>query len=76
MNKKTSLLFIAGAGLAAYAIYRYKKLSAEDKAEIKDTLKTHGMEFVNNLVPENVRSKFTNAAASAAESAGKFSKGI
>jgi len=50
MNKNGLLL----AGLAAFAYYKYKKMSPESKKKMVDTLK----EKVNEHIPENIKGLF------------------
>ncbi len=65
MNKNGLLL----AGIAAFAYYKYKKMSPEAKRKMVDTLK----EKVNEHVPANLRKVFDGFTA--APSAPEYGKG-
>jgi hypothetical protein len=44
------------AGLAAYAYYKYSKMSAEEKSNLMSDLKEKGQKLYEQYVPEDVRS--------------------
>ena len=48
-NKKTSALILGG--LAAFAYYKYSKLSPEDKTKLTNTLKEKGKSLVDQFMP-------------------------
>jgi len=50
-TKSTSLLL---AGLAAFAFYKFKKMSPERKNELKEK----GRDLVDKYVPQSVRNQF------------------
>ena len=53
MNAKTLLL----AGLGAFAYYKYKKMTPEEKEKIANSLKETGKKFAENL-PEELKNVF------------------
>ena len=55
-NKK--ILAAAGAGLALFAAYKYSKMSASEKNDLRNSLKEKGKSFADKLVPDNLRTKF------------------
>ena len=54
-NKKIALLLFTG--IAAYAIYRYSKLTDEKKAGIWISLKETGKKIVGNIVPNDIKDR-------------------
>ena len=54
---KGSLLL---AGLAAYAYYKYSKMTPEQKRDITDKLKGQAKKVYDQFVPQNVKDQFTN----------------
>jgi hypothetical protein len=44
------------AGLAAFAYYKYSKMSAEEKSNLMSDLKEKGQKLYEQYVPEDVRS--------------------
>ena len=60
-NKKA--LFLAGAGLAIYAAYKYSKMSAEQRNDLVNSLKDQGRKLADKYVPQDIKDKFTNTAA-------------
>ncbi len=46
-QQKTSAFILAG--VAAYALYKFSKLTSEDKAILADKIKTQGKELLNHL---------------------------
>lgn len=59
-GQKTGALIIAG--LAAFAVYRISKLSAEDKSKLADNIKDKGRQLIDNLNPKNIKEKLSNTA--------------
>ena len=51
----------AGAGLALFAAYKYSKMSASEKNDLRNSLKEKGKSFADKLVPDNLRTKFNKA---------------
>ena len=54
-NKKGGLLL---AGLAAYAYYRYSKLTPEQKKDLTTKIKDQGKKWYDQIVPGNLKSSF------------------
>ena len=50
MSKKALLL----AGIAAFAIYQYKKMTPQQKEDLKDNIKKQGEKILEHL-PEEVK---------------------
>jgi hypothetical protein len=46
------------AGLAAFAYYKYSKMTPEERRSMFDGLKEKGKKLINDYVPENIRDKF------------------
>ena len=59
-GQKTGALLLAG--LAAFAVYKIAKLSAEDKTKLADNIKDKGRQLMDNLNPRNLKEKFAGAA--------------
>ena len=47
--------FLVLAGLAAYAYYKYSKLSPDEKRDLTGSIKEKGKKLFNQYVPENVQ---------------------
>ena len=56
--KKVSFLFLAGA--AAFAYYKYSKLSESEKKAIADKLKSKGKKLYDDYVPGNIKNTVEN----------------
>ena len=54
-TKNGSLLL---AGLAAFAYYKYSKLSAEEKKDLTGTLKQKGQKLYDEYVPDELKKFF------------------
>ena len=54
-NKKTGLIL---AGLAAYAYYKYNKMSEEEKRNLVSGLKEKGQKIYEQYVPTEVKNMF------------------
>jgi hypothetical protein len=52
-HKISDILVIAG--IAAFAYYKYSKLSAEEKNKIVEDLKETGRNIVNELIPKEIK---------------------
>ncbi len=59
MAKKGALIV---AGLAAYAYYRYNKMTPQEKENMKSTLKKQGQKIVDSL-PAELKNIFNPEAA-------------
>ena len=46
------------AGLAAFAYYKYSKLSPEQKQDLSGTIKEKGKQVYDKFVPQSVRDMF------------------
>ncbi len=46
------------AGLAAFAFYKYSKLSREEKRNLGGTIKESGRKFYDRYIPEEIKSVF------------------
>jgi hypothetical protein len=53
LNRKTTLLL---AGLAAYAYYRYSKMSPDQRKSIVDNIKSKRKKIFDQFKPSSVRS--------------------
>ncbi len=58
-NKKNSTGLLL-AGLAAFAYYKYSKMSEEEKQNIISSLKDQGKKLYDQYVPEEVKNVFSN----------------
>lgn len=59
-GQKTGAFLLAG--LAAFALYRISKMSADDKTRLADNIKDKGRQLMDNLNPRNIKNKFSSAA--------------
>ena len=57
-NKKGPAGGLLLAGLAAYAYYKYSKMSAEEKENLVRDLKAKGQKLYDEYMPEQVKSMF------------------
>ncbi len=48
------------AGLAAFAYYKYSKMSEEEKQNLMSTLKEQGKKLYDQYAPEELKSVFSN----------------
>jgi hypothetical protein len=70
-NSRTGSLLMAG--LAAFAYYKYSKMTPEERRRMFDGLKEKGRKLVDEYVPANIKDKFmkkddSNTANQAGES--------
>ena len=63
-NKKTSALILAGA--AAFAYYKYSKMTPEEKTKFVSTLKEKGSGLLTTLIPAGLGNLFTKSNSAAA----------
>ncbi len=54
-NNKFSTGGLVLAGLAAFAYYKYNKMSAQDKDDMISNLKQKGQKLYDEYVPQNVK---------------------
>ena len=59
LNKKSGALVLAG--LAAFAYYKYSKMSAAEKANLTDTIKEKGKNLWGQVMPGEMKNAFANA---------------
>ena len=57
-NRKTSGLILGS--LAAYAFYRYSKMTPEQKSKLTDTLKEKGRSLLDQFMPGGLKNTFGN----------------
>ncbi len=55
-NRKTGSLLLAG--FAAYAYYKYTKMSPEQKKDLTGTIKQNGKDLYDKYVPTEVKNLF------------------
>jgi len=60
------------AGLAAYAYYKYNKMSDDQKRDLVSNLKQKGQKLYDDYVPENVKSMISKTSS---EVESKFGEG-
>ena len=72
-NKKGLLL----AGLAAFAYYKYSKLSPEQKKNLFSDIKEKGKKLMDEYLPSNVRNQFSSSepAANSSSMEPEYGKG-
>ena len=58
-NKKTSAIILAGA--AAFAYYKYSKLSPTEKANMRSTLKEKGNAILGHMMPFGLKNVFSKS---------------
>ena len=54
-QKQTISEILVVAGLAAFAYYKYSKMTAEEKQKIHDDIKEIGQNVVKGLVPDQIK---------------------
>ncbi len=59
-GQKTGAFLLAG--LAAFALYRISKMSAEDKTKLADNIKDKGRKLMEQLNPRNLKDRVSSAA--------------
>ena len=59
-GQKTSSLLLAG--LAAYAIYKFSKMSADDKTRLANSIKDQGKKMMDQISPR-LREKFAGVTS-------------
>jgi hypothetical protein len=55
-NRKTGSLLLAG--LAAYAYYKYSKMTPEQKKDLTGTIKQKGKDLYDKYVPTEIKDMF------------------
>ena len=56
-NKKTGALILGG--LAAFAYYKYSKLSPEEKTKLTNTIKEKGKGLMDQFMPGGMKNAFS-----------------
>ena len=64
LQRKTGGLILAG--LAAYAYYKYNKMTPQEKEDLVGNLKEKGRKLVDQYLPENVKNMFSKGNNSTA----------
>ncbi len=62
-NKKLPSGTLLVAGLAAYAYYKYNKMTEEEKRTMVNDVKQKGQKLYDEYVPENIKSNLKNIFA-------------
>ena len=79
INKKFSTGGLVLAGLAAYAYYKYNKMSMQEKDDMISSLKEKGQKLYDEYVPQNVKdmvdSKTGSTSGSTKDASSKFGEG-
>ena len=55
-NSRSGSLLLAG--LAAFAYYKYSKMTPEERSNMFNNLKAKGKQLVDEYVPANIKDKF------------------
>ena len=62
-KRRTGSLLLAG--LAAYAIYRYSKMTDEEKREFVSSIREKGKKFYDENIPEEIKQVFERKSKTA-----------
>jgi hypothetical protein len=65
MRNKSSLTTLLLAGAAAYAYYKYSKMTPEQRKSFVGNLKQKGKDFVDQYMPGSTGSGFNRSAGTA-----------
>lgn len=68
-NKKLPAGGLLLAGIAAFAYYKYSKMSSEEKENLLGDLKSKGQKLYDEYMPEKYKSMFSKTASSGTASA-------
>ena len=68
-NKKLPTGGLILAGIAAFAYYKYSKLSSQEKENLVGDLKARGQKLYDEYVPEKYKSMFSKTETSGTASA-------
>lgn len=63
------------AGLAAFAYYKYSKMSAEQKQNLTSDLKEKGKKLYDQYVPQDLKNVFNKKDNAASGSSSQFGEG-
>ncbi|HAO04488.1 MAG TPA: hypothetical protein DCQ15_07370 [Chitinophagaceae bacterium] len=66
MNGKKGLGLLL-AGIAAYGIYKYNKMNAAEKKQLKDKVKAKGQKIYEEYVPQDVKDLLAKAKPATAQ---------
>jgi len=67
-NRRSNSGSLLLAGLAAFAYYKYSKMSPAERSNLFETLKAKGKKLVDDFVPAEIKEKFMNQGNAAANS--------
>ncbi len=62
-NRKSGGLVLAGLGLAAFAYYKYSKMTAQEKASLTSTIREKGESLMKNILPAGLKSRMDGTTA-------------
>jgi hypothetical protein len=68
-NKKLPAGGLLLAGIAAFAYYKYSKMSSDEKENLLGDLKAKGQKLYDEYMPEKYKSMFSKTASSGTASA-------
>ncbi len=74
-NRRSNSGSLLLAGLAAFAYYKYSKMTPEERRNLFDSLKAKGKKLVDDYVPANIKDKFMNQGSGAAAANSHFGEG-
>ncbi len=72
-NSKSGSLLLAG--LAAYAYYKYSKMTPDERRSMLDGLKEKGKKLVDQYLPDDIKDKFMNRNTGTAPAKDHFDEG-
>lgn len=68
-NKKVPTGTLLAAGIAAYAYYKYSKMSEEEKSSMVSNVKDQAQKLYDQYLPEEVKNIFQKKTATRPETA-------
>ena len=74
-NKKLPAGGLLLAGIAAFAYYKYSKLSSDEKENLFGDLKAKGQKLYDEYMPEKYKGMFSKNASSTAGANSHFGEG-
>ena len=74
-NRRSNSGSLLLAGLAAYAYYKYSKMSPAERSNLFETLKAKGKKLVDDYVPANIKDKFMKQDTGTAAANSHFGEG-
>ena len=76
-NKKLSTGKLIAAGLAAFACYKYSKMSSNEKEQMASNLKDHAQKLYEKYIPADIRNMFSKKGPSTPENVeSRFGEGV